>query len=429
MGPLMICLIFCVSQPIDGSKGNKNPNKTTVFEPSVISIGGAIPDWRTGLENKLKIHRPFRGVIANVVYNNLRLLELASDDNEGIHILGTVRELQTGIPFDYKQRNPHLFTRKDNFIIGWTMRNGRGWVKKWQGKIYYCDEDEDCTEGSGDSEPSGSGWEEETERVSRSQRSPAGSEDSNQLFQKGTDRISCGENQFAKNCKECHEIYGICSSEYCIFKNDECVGFLGQLMSKGCRSSGFRVAENQDECEKIAHQLRLLDVNGTAKSWNIKDCQYPQHYKCSYVVPTNAKYEEWKRVGLLKWNPSCYDEHHQSRYEHNDQILNLCIDESVVYEWYGNGGTITYYYPAEKTPETKDDFLVLGFITPSLDAILVRISSQGRDMHNDYLQLEIIGGKIFGRYKLGSEGLIIGDINTKVNDGNYHIVYFTKYGV
>ena len=64
-----------------------------------------------------------------------------------------------------------------------------------------------------------------------------------------------------------------------------------------------------------------------------------------------------------------------------------------MYEWYGElgtGGTVTYYYPEEKRPDTKDDLLSLGFITPSLDAVLVRIDSQGGDMHNDYLQLEIV---------------------------------------
>ena len=40
----------------------------------------------------------------------IEIIELAANDNEGIHILGTVRELSTGIPFDYKQQNPQFFT-------------------------------------------------------------------------------------------------------------------------------------------------------------------------------------------------------------------------------------------------------------------------------------------------------------------------------
>ena len=65
-----------------------------------------------------------------------------------------------------------------------------------------------------------------------------------------------------------------------------------------------------------------------------------------------------------------------------------------MYEWHNIGGTITYYYPEEKRPDTKDDLLSLGFITPSFDAVLVRIDSQGGDMHNDYLQLEIVSSHL-----------------------------------
>ena len=71
-----------------------------------------------------------------------------------------------------------------------------------------------------------------------------------------------------------------------------------------------------------------------------------------------------------------------------------CFLDSVVYEWQNVGGTITYYYPEEKRPDTKDDLLSLGFITPSFDAVLVRIDSQGGDMHNDYLQLEIVSSHL-----------------------------------
>ena len=79
--------------------------------------------------------------------------------------------------------------------------------------------------------------------------------------------------------------------------------------------------------------------------------------------------------------------------DHLSQEFFSYLSDSVVYEWYGSvplGGTVTYYYPEEKRPDTKDDLLSLGFITPSLDAVLVRIDSQGGDMHNDYLQLEIV---------------------------------------
>ena len=84
----------------------------------------------------------------------------------------------------------------------------------------------------------------------------------------------------------------------------------------------------------------------------------------------------------------------EARYIHSLQQIFSYVSDSKVYEWHNAGGTITYYYPEEKRPDTKDDLLSLGFITPSFDAVLVRIDSQGGDMHNDYLQLEIVSSHL-----------------------------------
>ena len=51
--------------------GNKHQSKTTVFnDQSVLSIGGR----RKRGGNSLKVERPFLGIVAGVVYNNLRPL-------------------------------------------------------------------------------------------------------------------------------------------------------------------------------------------------------------------------------------------------------------------------------------------------------------------------------------------------------------------
>lgn len=63
--------------------------------------------------------------------------------------------------------------------------------------------------------------------------------------------------------------------------------------------------------------------------------------------------------------------------------------ESVSYEWGIKGGTITFKYPSDKRPDTSRDVLSLGFITPSFDAVLMRIDSHP-GATNDYLQLEIV---------------------------------------
>lgn len=50
---------------------------------------------------------------------------------------------------------------------------------------------------------------------------------------------------------------------------------------------------------------------------------------------------------------------------------------------------IKYSYPSDKRPDTSEDVLSLGFISPSFDAVLVRVDSDPK-INNDYLQLEIV---------------------------------------
>lgn len=40
-----------------------------------------------------------------------------------------------------------------------------------------------------------------------------------------------------------------------------------------------------------------------------------------------------------------------------------------------------------------------------------------------------MGGKVFANYNLGSKDFTIGDFSTRVDDGNYHVVRFTRSGV
>ena len=88
-----------------------------------------------------------------------------------------------------------------------------------------------------------------------------------------------------------------------------------------CRSSGLRMATNQDECEKIARQLSLPYTNAVVNESNSKDCQNQQSYRCSYVTTVN----EGHRDGL-RWNPNCNDERLNHNDEQHDRILNLCIE-------------------------------------------------------------------------------------------------------
>ena len=47
-------------------------------------------------------------------------------------------------------------------------------------------------------------------------------------------------------------------------------------------------------------------------------------------------------------------------------------------------------------------------------------------IHVTFICLFQNGGKLFLNYNLGSKDITIGDILTKVNDGRYHVVRFTR---
>ena len=69
--------------------------------------------------------------------------------------------------------------------------------------------------------------------------------------------------------------------------------------------------------------------------------------------------------------------------------LFFIFPEAVAYEWGANGGMIKYSYPTDKRPDTSEDVLSLGFISPSFDAVLIRVDSDPK-INNDFLQLEIV---------------------------------------
>ena len=50
-------------------------------------------------------------------------------------------------------------------------------------------------------------------------------------------------------------------------------------------------------------------------------------------------------------------------------------EESVAFEWPSlkQPGVVRYEYPPDKRPDTSADMLSLGFITPSIDAVLARV--------------------------------------------------------
>ncbi|PRD25959.1 UNVERIFIED_CONTAM: Nrxn1 [Trichonephila clavipes] len=99
--------------------------------------------------------------------------------------------------------------------------------------------------------------------------------------------------------------------------------------------------------------------------------------------------------------------------------------ESISYEFGPGTGLITLSFPPDKMPDTKADLVALGFITMADNGVLVRIDS---GTSNDYMELEIVDGNIYMVYNMGTEDHPIGEHSVHVNDGQYHVVRFTRSG-
>ena len=94
--------------------------------------------------------------------------------------------------------------------------------------------------------------------------------------------------------------------------------------------------------------------------------------------------------------------------------LFFLFPEAVAYEWGANGGMIKYSYPTDKRPDTSEDVLSLGFISPSFDAVLIRVDSDPK-INNDFLQLEIVSLFFFRKECNMSFSVIILDFHSKLN--------------
>ena len=75
---------------------------------------------------------------------------------------------------------------------------------------------------------------------------------------------------------------------------------------------------------------------------------------------------------------------------------------------------IKYSYPTDKRPDTSEDVLSLGFISPSFDAVLIRVDSDPK-INNDFLQLEIVSLVFFRKECNMSFSVIILDFHSKLN--------------
>ena len=80
-----------------------------------------------------------------------------------------------------------------------------------------------------------------------------------------------------------------------------------------------------------------------------------------------------------------------SERERGSGVLTDLFAESTAYEWKGKTGLIKYRIHSTN-PDTERDSLALGLITPSTQAVLLRIDSSSS---NDYLEVEIVSNQNF----------------------------------
>ncbi|XP_041704228.1 neurexin 3a isoform X16 [Coregonus clupeaformis] len=103
-----------------------------------------------------------------------------------------------------------------------------------------------------------------------------------------------------------------------------------------------------------------------------------------------------------------------------------CNDPGTTYIFGKGGGLITFNWPANERPSTRNDRLTIGFSTSLKDGILVRIDSAPG--LGDYLMLHIEQGKIGVTFNIGTMDISVRESSTPVNDGKYHVVRFTRNG-
>ncbi|XP_078090571.1 neurexin 3a isoform X44 [Mustelus asterias] len=137
------------------------------------------------------------------------------------------------------------------------------------------------------------------------------------------------------------------------------------------------------------------------------------------------------------WSSSGSSSHHEHHYhgsKHHSVPISIYRSPAslrgghagTTYIFGRGGGVITYTWPANDRPSTRTDRLAVGFSTSVKDAILVRVDSAPG--LGDFLQLHIEQGKISVVFNVGTDDIVIKETSNVVNDGNYHLVRFTRNG-
>ena len=66
----------------------------------------------------------------------------------------------------------------------------------------------------------------------------------------------------------------------------------------------------------------------------------------------------------------------------------LAVLDGTAYTFHAGGGLITYSLSESERTDTRHDSLALGFVTSSMDAVILRVVSGNS---NDYLEVQLVG--------------------------------------
>ena len=89
------------------------------------------------------------------------------------------------------------------------------------------------------------------------------------------------------------------------------------------------------------------------------------------------------------------------------------------------GGVVTVNFPDGHQIDTKSDTLTFGIITSQANSVILRVDS---GTTSDYMELQVVDGKILMVYNVGTDDHSITDPRVNVSDNRYHVVRFTRSG-
>jgi leucine-rich repeat transmembrane neuronal protein 1/2 len=123
---------------------------------------------------------------------------------------------------------------------------------------------------------------------------------------------------------------------------------------------------------------------------------------------------------------SCSEEGVSFRFGHMSSDMNSSPSSSSPSPGIASsGGLVTVNFPDGLQIDTKSDSLTFGIITKQENSVILRVDS---GTTSDYMEMQLVAGKILIVYNLGTDDHSIADSRVSVADNRYHVIRFTRSG-